>query len=367
MSAQSKLFQSISVGSVVLQHRVVMAPLTRLRSTPEHVPLDIVAEMYEQRSRTPGTLLVAEGTMISPNAGGYPNVPGIWNEEQVSQWKKVTSAVHKNGSYMFCQLAACGRGASPAALKAEGPFDYVAPSAIKISYAEDTPRELSIPEIKEYVQAFVEAAKNAVHAGFDGIEIHGANGFLVDEFIQSVSNERTDIYGGSVENRSRFALEIVDAIASAIGADRVALRLSPWSTAQDMRMPDPVPQFSHLVAALRSAHADLAYLHVIEPRVVGDVDKDPLSYDSARESNDFLREIWKGKPFISAGGYNRESALEASEKTGDLIAFGRHFIANPDLVERLKRNVPLHKYDRSTFYSVRDPKGYIDQPFAQLD
>ncbi|EIN03581.1 FMN-linked oxidoreductase [Punctularia strigosozonata HHB-11173 SS5] len=362
-----KLFQPVSVGALTLRHRIVLAPLTRCRSTSERVPLDIVAEMYEQRSRTAGTLLISEGTVVAAQAVGFPHTPGVWSAEQISGWKKVTSAVHKNGSFIFCQLFAHGRGGDPSVVDAEGPFDYVAPSAIKLTECERTPRELTLAEVEEYVHLFVQAAKNAIEAGFDGVEIHGANGYLIDQFTQSNSNQRTDVYGGSIENRSRFALEIVDGVSKAIGAEKVGFRVSPWSPFQDMRMPDPIPQFSHLVSALRSAHPNLAYLHVVEPRISGSNDKDPSTYDPTEESNDFLRKIWKGKPIISAGGYTRESALEHSEKTGELVAFGRHFIANPDLVERFTRNIPLNKYDRSTFYAVMSPVGYVDQPFASYD
>ncbi|EIN03583.1 FMN-linked oxidoreductase [Punctularia strigosozonata HHB-11173 SS5] len=364
-----RLFQPVNVGSLALQHRIVLAPLTRFRSTPgpERLLMDISADMYEQRSRSPGTLLISEATVVAPQAVGYSHSPGIWNDAQIVQWKKVTSAVHKNGSFIFCQLFAHGRGGDPAVVEAEGPFDYVGPSPIKLSGYERTPRELTLPEIKQYVELFAQAAKNSIAAGFDGVEIHGANGYLIDQFTQTNANQRTDAYGGSIENRSRFALEVVDAVARAIGAEKVGYRVSPWSPFQDMRMPDPIPQFSHLVSALRAAHPNLAYLHVVEPRITGSEDTAPAPDSNQVESNDFLREIWDGLPFISAGGYTRESAIERSEQSGELIAFGRHFIANPGLVERLRRNIPLNKYDRSGFFTVMSPVGYVDQPFASYD
>ncbi|TFK32703.1 hypothetical protein BDQ12DRAFT_658877 [Crucibulum laeve] len=367
-----KLFQPIELGKVTLQHRVVLAPLTRFRATKlNHLPVvPLVKEYYTQRSKTPGTLLISEGTGISVKAGGYVNAPGIFSVEQLKAWKEVTDAVHANNSFIYAQIWAAGRSsvvAGPEALKAEG-ITVVAPSSIPLSsHPTQTPHELTIEEIHEYVEMFAEAAKKAVfEAGFDGIEIHGANGYLIDEFIQDVSNQRTDAYGGSIENRNRFPLEIVDAVVRAVGQERVAFRVSPWSTFQDMRMKDPVPQFSHLVTALRDAYPSLAYLHAIEPRIGGDSDKDKMDN---HESNDFIRNIWSPKRLVSAGGFTRDSAIKHAEETGDLIAFGRYYISNPDLPSRLLKNVPLEKYNRATFYVPGESEsaavGYIDYPFAE--
>ncbi|KAF8997296.1 hypothetical protein BDQ17DRAFT_1248809 [Cyathus striatus] len=373
------LFNPIKVGALSLQHRVVLAPLTRLRSSKStsvpHNPL--VKDYYTQRGSRPGTLLISESTFIAPQAGGFPNIPGIWSKEQIAAWKEVTDSVHAKGSFIFLQVAAMGRGADPAALEALG-YPYVGASPIPPSYRPTpVPRELTVAEIAEYVELYAQAARNGIEAGFDGVEIHGGNGCLVDQFLQDVTNQRTDAYGGSIENRSRFALEIVDAVSKVVGADRVGIRLSPWSTFQEMRMKDPIPQFAHFVSTLKHAQPDLAYVHVIEPRIAGhegdvhDLNNLHFGNDSVEESNDFLREIWKPKPFISVGGYIRESALIRAEEKGDIIAFGRWFIANPDLVDRFEKDIPLTKYNRDTFYIPAEApnaaEGYVDYPFAKKD
>ncbi|KAF9811115.1 hypothetical protein IEO21_06633 [Rhodonia placenta] len=215
-------------------------------------------------------------------------------------------------------------------------------------------------EIHEYVQLYTAAATNVIRAGFDGVELHGANGYLIDQFLQDVSNKRTDEYGGSVENRCRFALEIIDSVVKAIGVNKVAIRLSPWSTFQDMGMKDPKPTFAYLVSHIAEAHPDFAYIHVVEPRVEGNLDRIVLE----AESNDFLRRIWAPRPFITAGGFTRDTAFEAAEKTGELVAFGRFFISNHDLPLRLAKNLPIVKGNRDTYYLVESPKGYIDYPFV---
>ncbi|THV00302.1 FMN-linked oxidoreductase [Dendrothele bispora CBS 962.96] len=363
----SKLFQPITVGDVTLKHRVVMAPLTRFRADAKHVPLPIVKEMYAQRASTPGTLLVTEATFIAPRASGYDHVPGIWSDEQIAAWKEVTEAVHANGSFIYLQLWAIGRTAYANSLAKEDPsYTVVSASDIPLSDRPTTdpkPRPLTIPEIKEYSTLYAQAASNAVHkAGFDGVEIHGANGYLVDQFLQDVSNKRTDEYGGSVENRARFALEVVDAVAKAVGPKKTAIRISPWNNFQDMKMADPKPTFGYFVSELKKAHPTLAFIHVVEPRA------------KEEESNDFIREIWtspetetaNARRLISAGGYDRQNAIEVAEKKGDLIAFGRLFIANPDLPYRIQHDVSLTKPDRTTFYvpNSSNPKGYTDYPFT---
>ncbi|KAF8234962.1 FMN-linked oxidoreductase [Tricholoma matsutake] len=364
----SQLFNPIEVGNITLSHRVVLAPLTRYKATKsEHVPISsLVTEYYSQRSRTPGSLLITEATLIAAKAGGEASVPGIWSEEQIRVWKEITDAVHANGSYIFVQLWAKGRTANPAILKSEDPtFDFVAPSAIPWT-PESVPREMTVAEIEEYIQLFAQAAKNAIfEAGFDGVEVHGANGFLVDQFLQDVSNQRTDNYGGSIEARSRFGVEVVDAIVEAVGEERTAIRLSPWNQMNAMGMTDPVPQFSHFISVLKERHPKMAYLHVVEPRVSGVID--PI--EEAHESNEFLRDIWRPLPYISAGGYTTlKNAVQVADHKGGLIAFGRMYISNPDLPYRLKRKIPLTKYDRSTFYIPGDREdtavGYIDYPPA---
>ncbi|KAL1690864.1 hypothetical protein GGG16DRAFT_54908 [Schizophyllum commune] len=368
MPATQMLFKPVKVGPLQLQHRVVMAPMTRFRASAAHVPLPNVKEYYAQRASTAGTLLVTEGTFIAQQAGGYPHVPGIWNDEQIAAWKEVTDAVHAKGSFIFSQLWALGRGAALAQLKSEDPsFKLVAPSAIPLTGTEDMPHALTVPEIKEYIKLYGDAARKAVHqAGFDGVEIHSATGYLVDQFLQDNTNQRTDEYGGSIENRARFALELLDEVVAAVGADRVAFRVSPWSTFQEMRMKDPIPQFSYLAEQIKKRYPTFAYLSVVEPRVVA-TDTRPDEEIAPEEQNDFLRKIWAPLPYVSAGAYTRELALKSAEEKGELVAVGRYFISNPDLVRKWKEDLTLTPYDRDTFYLQGDasPKGYTDYPFAE--
>ncbi|KAF5378539.1 hypothetical protein D9615_007079 [Tricholomella constricta] len=386
-----QLFQPMKVGNLTLSHRVVLAPLTRLRATKTtHVPYTaMVKEYYTQRARTPGTLLITEATFIASKAGGYDNVPGIWSDEQIAAWKEVqyafppaqnqpnpckfqiTDAVHSQGSHIFMQLWALGRAARPAVLDAhDPPLELVGPSPLPMSFQpEATPHALTTTEIAEYITLFAQAARNAVFcAGFDGVEVHAANGYLLDQFLQDVSNLRTDEYGGSVVARSKFPLEVVDAVVAAIGPERTALRLTPWSRYQDMGMSDPVPQFTHFVTTLRDAHPTLAYLHVVEPRISGSIDRTA----GAHESNDFLRDIWGDRVYLSAGGYTRESALvAAAERRSQLVVFGRWFVSNPDLPVRLREDLPLRPYDRKTFYVAGERAdahvGYVDLLPTQED
>ncbi|OAX42780.1 FMN-linked oxidoreductase [Rhizopogon vinicolor AM-OR11-026] len=357
------LFTPIKVGHIDLSHRVVLCPLTRCRTYANHVPGPQAATYYSQRASVPGTLVITEATFISPEAGGCPFVPGICTQEQIAGWKEVTDAVHKKGSFIFCQLWALGRAAYPAVLTQECGAPLVSASSIPLSdRPTDIPHALTEPEIKTFINYYVTAARNAMEAGFDGVEIHAANGYLIDQFLQELCNKREDDWGGSIEKRARFALEVVEALVNELGPEKVSIRLSPWSPFQDMGLPDPKPQFSYLVNQLRNYN--LAYLHVTEPGIGGIVDADiPLG-----SSNDFLREIWceegEDRVFISAGGYTRQTAIETTEKKGGLVAFGRLFIPNPDLPIRLKYDLPLAKPDRATFYMIGDhtPAGYTDFP-----
>ncbi|KAG0697551.1 NADH:flavin oxidoreductase/NADH oxidase [Suillus ampliporus] len=359
------LFTPIPVGHMNLSHRIVLAPLTRRRAYPTHVPGPHTVTYYAQRASAPGTLLVSEATLISQAAGGINFVPGIYTQEQVEVWRKVTDAVHEKGSFIFCQLWALGRAACPEVLAKECGTSLVSSSPIPLSSRPTpVPHALTEPEIKSYITSYVTAARNAIAAGFDGVEIHGANGYLIDQFLQQVSNTRTDDWGGSIEKRARFAIEVVDAVVKAVGAERVSIRLSPWSSFQDMGSSDPIPQFSYLVHQLRKHN--LAYLHVTEPRVSGSLDVDA----SPESSNDSLRQIWceegKNGVFISAGGYTRQTAIEVVQEKGGMVAFGRLYIPNPDLPIRLMYNLPLAKPDRVAFYLPGDHtgKGYIDFPAA---
>ncbi|ORY02891.1 FMN-linked oxidoreductase [Basidiobolus meristosporus CBS 931.73] len=345
-----KLFESIQVGRNKLEHRVVLAPLTRFRANDQGVPQDIARLYYEQRA-SKGGLLITEATFVSPDGGGLPHVPGIYSPAQIEGWKKVTEAVHKKGGVIYLQLWFLGRAGMSMFLPDK--HQPVSASAIAITgqvhpgMPYETPRSLELSEIPQIVNSYKQAALNAIESGFDGVEIHGANGYLIDQFINTNSNKRTDMYGGSIENRCRLALEVIEAVSTAIGQERTAIRLSPYNTFQDMKEDTPVETFSYLTSEIQKRFANLAFLHFIKPRISGDTeiegDEQPLGLEP-------FREIWKGA-FISAGGYTPESALEAAEQTGDLIAFGRHFIANPDLPARIRNNWELNPYNRSTFYT----------------
>lgn len=360
----SRLFEPLQVGDVRLQHRVVMAPLTRFRADDNHVPiLPMVKEYYVQRASVPGTLLITEGTFISPRAGGFKNVPGIFNAAQIKAWREVTDAVHAKGSFIYCQIWALGRAANGKVLAADG-YKVVSSSNLAMPDGE-TPEPLDEEGIEAFIQDFTSAAKNAIEAGFDGVEIHGANGYLPDQFLQDVSNNRTDRWGGSIENRSRFGLEVAKAVSSAIGPEKTGYRVSPWSPFQGMKMEDPVPQFQYHVAKL--AELGLAYIHIVESRISGNQTIDVVS-----EQVDPFLEAWsKSKSPHSAvflaGGFTAKGAeetLQRYQSSKMAIVFGRHFISNPDLPTRIEKNIPLTSYDRETFYRPQSPTGYIDYPFA---
>ncbi|KAF7341348.1 FMN-linked oxidoreductase [Mycena venus] len=357
-STTSPLFKPLKVGNINLQHRVVLAPLTRYRANEAHVPLlPLVSDYYGQRASKPGSLLITEATFVAARAGGGANVPGIWSVEQIEAWKSARS-------FIFMQLWALGRAADSAQLQSEDPtFPYVSASDVALP-GRSAPRPLSVSEIKEYLRLYVQAAKNAIEAGFDGVEIHNANGYLLDQFLQEASNNRTDAYGGSIENRARFTLEVVDAITSAVGSERTAIRFSPWSPFLGMGTVDPIPTFSYVISQLAARHPDLAYVHLVEPRISGG---STLEVVGEHESNDALRALWAPRPLIRAGGFSREDALKVAE-SGDLTAFGRHYISNPDLPTRLERNLPLTAYDRSTFFlkGETNPRGYTDYSFATV-
>ncbi|KAI0642049.1 NADH:flavin oxidoreductase/NADH oxidase [Trametes meyenii] len=360
--ATTALFQPFKLGSMALGHRVVLAPMTRSRADPAHVHTELGIEYYKQRASVPGTLLISEATFIAPQAGGMPCAPGIWNDAQIAAWKKITEAVHAKGSFIFLQLWALGRVARPALLHQENPdYPHVGPSAIALSSSpDDVPRELTKAEIKQYVEWYASAAGNAVHkAGFDGVEIHGATGYLVDQFLQDTSNKRTDEYGGSIENRARFALEVVDAVAASVGQNKTALRLTPWSMYQDMRMENPVPQFSYLVEQLKLKYPDLAYLHSVTSKVM--LSKGPED----PKDEDFIDKLWAPRPVITTGGYDRASAIKVAEETGQLVGFGSSFLANPDLPFRLRHDIPLNPPEFETFFTPQIEKGYTTYPFSE--
>ncbi|KIV92828.1 hypothetical protein PV10_04093 [Exophiala mesophila] len=358
----SKLFKPLQIGQVKLAHRMVMAPMTRFRADDAYVPLPFATTYYTQRASVPGTLIITEGTLVSENAGGYTNVPGIWSETQIEEWRKITKAVHDQGSYIVLQLWSLGRTADPTVASRIG-IKFASSSAQAITPgATPVPAELTRAEIQGLVQDHAKAAWNAVmKAGFDGVEIHGANGYLIDQFTQNVCNTRTDEYGGSVENRSRFALEVAAAVVAAVGADKVGIRLSPYSTFQGMGMKNPRPQFTHLLQGLRQLK--LAFIHLVESRVSGNADVEE------GENLDFAIDAWADtSPIIIAGGFRAETARKAVDEqypARDIaIAFGRSFTSNPDLPFRIRKGIDVVPYDRDTFYSSGLEEGYIDYRFC---
>lgn len=361
--SSSKLFQPLKLGNVELSNRIVMAPLTRFRADDDHVPLPFVAEYYAQRASYPGTLLITEATFIAPQAGGYANAPGIWNKAQIEAWRKVADAVHKKGSFIYMQLWALGRASDPTQLKKELGEDAKVVGASDVPFEGGaTPTQLSESEIQEYIGLYRQAALNAIEAGLDGVEIHGANGYLVDQFLQDVSNTRTDAWGGSVEKRARFGIEVTKAVVDAVGAERTGIRLSPFSKFQGMKMKDPVPQFTYFAEELKKLN--LAYVHAVESRIAGNADIE------ATAKIDFLVEVWGNtSPFFIAGGFRTDSAYTAVDeefKNNDIaIVFGRFFITNPDLVFRVREKIEFTPYDRSKFYNKKEALGYIDWPFSK--
>ncbi|VDB87184.1 unnamed protein product [Peniophora sp. CBMAI 1063] len=365
------LFKPYKLGDIgTLKHRIVLAPLTRLRNDDDFAPKDIAVKYYTQRASVPGTLLFAEGTVPGPQAHGIAGSPGIWSDKQIAAWKKVTDAVHDKGSFIVTQLWSTGTPADAALLKRLG-YDYTNVSAWHFDDVppEQLPREMTKAEIKEFVALYAKAAKDSVErAGFDGVELHLGNGYLMDAWLQTNSNHRTDEYGGSVENRLRFPLEALKVIVDAVGQRKVGLRISPWARFQGMRMPDAdiVETFSTLLTRVRDAYPHLAFVHVVMPRIFGASDDPEADTVHARDSDDYLRAIWKSgshadeRTYIAAGGFSRESAIERAQ-TGDLVAFGRAFLANPDLPRRLENNWPLRKGSRETYYTGGE-LGYTDYP-----
>ncbi|CAL5379941.1 unnamed protein product [Camellia sinensis] len=356
------LLTPYKMGKFNLSHsRVVLAPLTRNRSY-NNIPQPHAILYYSQRT-TNGGLLITEATGVSDTAQGYPETPGIWTKEHVEAWKPIVDAVHSKGGIFFCQIWHVGRVSSYAFQpNGEAPISCtdkgVTPGLDGVDWSP--PRRLRIDEIPHIVNDFRLAARNAIDAGFDGVEIHGANGYIIDQFMKDTVNDRTDIYGGSLENRCRFALEIVNAVVDEIGADRVGMRLSPF--ADYMETGDSNPDALGLYMANEVGKFNILYLHVIEPRMVkiGDRYETPHSLLP-------MRKAFKGS-FIAAGGYNRtEGNRVIAENYSDLVAFGRLFLANPDLPRRFKLDAPLNKYNRNTFY-IPDPViGYTDYPFLDQD
>ncbi|WBA41698.1 alkene reductase [Hymenobacter canadensis] len=354
----SKLLSSAQLGSLTLENHLAMAPMTRARSLA-NVPGPLVAEYYAQRA-TAG-LIITEGTSPSANGLGYARIPGLFSQEQVAGWKLTTDAVHAKGGKIFVQFMHTGRVSHPLNMP-EG-TEMVAPSAIAAAgdmwtdqqqmQPQPTPRALTTEEVKGLVQDFAKAAKLAVEAGFDGVELHAANGYLLEQFLNPHSNQRTDEYGGSLENRARFVLEVADATVAAIGAERTGIRLSPWSTFNDMALADDIDAlYEYLATELQQRN--LVYLHLINQ----ENPKCAATIDSLRAK--FTNTL------ILCGGYNAEQAEAELEKgRADLVAFGRDYISNPDLAERFEQHAPLTPGDQSTFYAPGPEgfhQGYTDYP-----
>ncbi|KAK1763381.1 hypothetical protein QBC33DRAFT_550022 [Phialemonium atrogriseum] len=357
--ADSRLFKPLAVGKVVLKQRIGMCPLTRFRASDEKVPTPVMKEYYTQRGSVPGTLIVTEGTFISEAQSGFDNVPGIYNDAQVAAWRDITDAVHAKGSYIFCQLWALGRAANPEVAAREG-ITISSSSTIPIDDTSAVPTAMTVEQIQQTVRDYATAAENAVRAGFDGVEIHGANGYLVDQFTQDTCNDRTDEYGGSVEARSRFAVEVVAAVVAAIGPERTGIRLSPWGRFQSMRMADPVQQFTDVISKI--APFGIAFLHLVESYVDGSQDVE------SSDKLDFAYNLWNG-PLLVAGGHNAASARKLVDEqypNKDIVVmFGRYFISNPDLPFRIRAGLDLNPYLRETFYIPKSLEGYTDYPFSK--
>ncbi len=365
MSEYPALFSPLRAGAFSLKHRVVMAPLTRMRSAqPGDVPQALNVEYYGQRA-SDGGLIVSEATQISMQGKGYPGAPGIHSAAQVEGWRAVTEAVHAKGGLIVLQLWHVGRNSHSTLHPADGL--PVAPSAIapKVGKAfradfqqteYETPRALGLAELPGIVEQYRKGAQNARTAGFDGVEIHSANGYLLDQFLQDGSNHRTDAYGGSIENRARLLMEVADAVIAVWGADRVGVRLAPYGTFGDMSDSNPLTLFSYVLEQLSARQ--IAYAHLVEPRVGNAGANAPLDASAVRTAETF-RKAFPGT-LISAGGYSAAEA-ERSIASGyaDAVAFGRLFIANPDLPERFRRNAPLNEPNRATFYGGTEA-GYTD-------
>ena len=353
------LFSPLRLGAIELPNRVVMSSLTRNRAGEGNVPTDLMVEYYRQRASA--GLILTEASPVCAEGHGYPRTPGIHTAEQIAGWKKVTDAVHAAGGRIAIQLWHVGRISHPD-LQPGGALP-VAPSALRpagqtvtFTGMQDfvTPRALATAEIAGIVAAFVQAAKNAMAAGFDGVEIHGGNGYLVDQFLRSSTNRRSDAYGGSKENRARLLLEIIGAVTAAIGNDRVGLRLSPVTPFNDINDADPQATFDYVVDELN--RFDLAFLDILQG-TGGSPQAQWLPFDYAR-----LRAIYKGNLVLN-NGYDFASGQQAiATGAADAIAFGRALLANPDLVERFRRGAPLNQPDYERLY-VGEEKGYTDYPF----
>lgn len=367
----AKLFQPTRIGDIALKNHIVMAPLTRNRS-PGAIPNDLNVEYYRQRA-TAG-LIITEATAITHQGQGYANVPGLYSKEALDGWKRVTDAVHAEGGKIIVQMWHVGRIShtelQPNGGKPVSSTNRIAKAKTYLVNADGTgaftdtsePRALEASEIPGIIEDYRKAARAAIDAGFDGVEIHCANGYLLDQFMRDGVNDRTDEYGGSIENRTRFTFQVVEAVTKEIGARRTAIRISPVTPSGDSYDSNPQALFTHVVEGL--AKYDLAYIHVVEGQTGGERDYrqgDNPSFDYKALRTAYEKAGGKAAWMVN-NGYNRDMAIETVENgAADLVAFGKPFISNPDLVERLERNLPLNTPDQSTFYGG-SAKGYVDYP-----
>ena len=356
--SQTKLFEPFKLGPITLPNRLVMAPLTRNRAIPPGmVPSPLAVDYYAQRASA--GLLITEASQVSQQGQGYQDTPGIYSKEQIAGWRKVTDRVHEKGGHIYIQLWHVGRISHDSLQPGGG--KPVAPSAIRakgktfvngIFTDISEPRALELSEIPGIIEEFKRGTANALEAGFDGVEIHGANGYLLDQFAKDGANKRTDAYGGSIENRARLMLEVSKVVAAVAGADRTGIRISPVTPANDVSDSNPQPLFDHIVEGLNALK--LTYIHVIEGATGGPRDNAPFDYAS-------LRKRFK-QAYVANNGYDFDLATKVlAEGAADLIAFGKPFISNPDLVERLKTGAALNEFDKATFYGG-GAKGYTDYP-----
>lgn len=355
-----KLFESYKLSNLELKNRVVMAPMTRSRAVENNTPNDLMATYYGQRSGA--GLIITEGTSPSANGLGYPRIPGIYNEAQKEGWKKITKTVHEKGGAIFIQLMHTGRVSAEENLPKGAKI--MAPSAITVSgemYTDskgpqphNKPSAMTLDEVEEAVQEYVNASKLAIEAGFDGVEIHGANGYLIEQFLNPLANKREDEYGGSPDNRNKFLFEIAEAIIKAIGKDKVGLRISPYGVFNDMGEFDGI-EAQYKKIAEKMSELGIAYVHMVDHSSMG-------TPEVPQSIKDTVRNSFKGT-YILSGGYNTKEKAEADlmANKGDLVAFGRPFISNPDLVERLRIGADLADPDMDTFYTP-GKEGYTDYP-----
>ena len=357
---ENKLFTPCKIGAFETKNRIVMSPMTRCRALG-NIPNELMATYYKQRSGA--GLIITEGTSPSPNGLGYARIPGIFSNEQVQGWKKVTAAVHENGGKIIVQLMHTGRISHPLNMPAGSKI--LAPSVVKPAGQMWTdsqqmqdfsiPNAMTAEELKQTKNEFITAAKNAMEAGFDGVELHGANGYLLEQFLSPISNIRTDNYGGTIENRCRFVLEVTALVAGSIGKEKTGIRLSPYGVASDMPHYDEIDEtYDYLSKQLNDL--EIAYIHLVDHSAMG-APEVPLKIKK------IIRQNFKNT-IILAGGYEAEKAeSDLHEKLGDFIAFGRPFINNPDLVTRLKNNLPLSQDLKMDLFYSADENGYTDYPF----